>query len=245
MIKRTAMVSGTDWRGIAVFTLIAYAWSFFAARHLLLVWPLAGAAPRFDDSIVMGLGPALGGLAAMVLRPGRGHGFGSFAGFAPRLAAMAIAAPALSLAVFGLNRAGWNPQLNGLIFGLSVTIYSLGEELGWRGWLRRALTAESTRVRVAVTFALWFGWHWTFLAVQLLNPVFALQFAAGIALASYGLELAARRSGGLAVPTAWHAAAKATAWPLQIAAMLAMIGWAAYRSRQDQPAAAAAPAKSV
>ena len=220
----------TDWIAIGLFVLVAYAWSFLAARQFVLVWPLTAPPPRLDDSIVMGFGPALGGLAAMLLRPGRGHGFGDLLGFAPQLAGLALLAPALSLAVFGLNQAGWELHVNGMIFGLSVTFYCIGEELGWRGWLRTALGGESTMLRVGITFVLWFGWHWTFMANELLNPVFALQFAVGIALGSYGLELAAWRSGGAALPAAWHAAVKATALPTQVAAMVTIIAWATFQS---------------
>lgn len=236
--QQAATQQPTDWIAIGLFALVAYAWSFLAARHFALVWPLAAPPPRFDDSIVMGFGPALGGLAAMVLRPGRGHRFGDLLGFAPRLVGLALLAPALSLAVFGLKQAGWEPHINGVIFGLSVTIYCIGEELGWRGWLRNALGSESTLRRVGITFILWFGWHWTFLASELLNPVFALQFAVGIALGSYGLELAARRSGGAALPAAWHAAVKATALPAQIAVMVAMIAWATFRSGRGRASTA-------
>ena len=225
----------TDWIGIGVFALVACAWSYFAARQFVLVWPLFAPPPRFDDSIVIGFGPAVGGLAALLLRPSRAHGFGNLLGFAPRIAIIALLAPALSLALFGLKQAGWEPHVNGLVFGLSIMIYCIGEELGWRGWLRNALRNERTMLRVGVTFGLWFGWHWTFLASQLRDPVFALQFAIGIALGSYGLELAARRSGGAAIPAAWHAAVKATALPLQIAAMVATIAWATYQSGRQKP----------
>ena len=70
----------TDWIGIGIFFAVAALWSWAAAHYAILVWPGSGEPPRFDNSIVAGFGPAVGGLIASLVRPGHGHGFGAFAG---------------------------------------------------------------------------------------------------------------------------------------------------------------------
>ena len=228
----------TDWIGIGIFFAVAALWSWAAAHFAVLAWPGSGEPPRFDNSIVAGFGPAVGGLVASLTRPGHGHGFGAFAGRSKLAASAALLAPVVSLAIAGLAARGWNAHLSGAIFALSVTIYAIGEELGWRGWLRTALSSLPSGTAIVVTAALWYAWHWTFLAEQLRQPQFGLGFAAGIVLGSWGLHLAAGRSGGTAIPAAWHAASKAMGLPLQIAAMVIALAWATWQSgRSEQPRA--------
>ena len=73
---------------------------------------------------------------------------------------------ALALAVAGVGRAAQLEVVRahgGLLaahFALQLVVISLGEELGWRGWLLPTLAARTTRLRATVTVAaIWGIWH--------------------------------------------------------------------------------------
>lgn len=222
----------TDWLAVAIFFVVSCGWSAAAAHVPALAFPDRVGGLRIDNSILVGFGPALGALAATLARP-RPKPTRSFLGLKPGWTLVALAAPTFSClfvkAIFPAQPGyGW-------AFALSVTIYCLGEELGWRGWLHDALAGLAAWRAALITAALWYVWHWTFLAADLAKPTFGLGFAAGILVGSFALQAAVRRTRATGIAVAWHAAIKVLGAPAQLALMLAAIimsNWAQGRVRK-------------
>lgn len=222
----------TDWAAIALFWIVAAAWSFAAARWFAV--PDAAVGVRIDGSIAVGLGPVAGAVAASLFRK-RPVWRTGLLGPKPLLTMIALLAPVITLGIAGHPRPLVGPQVDGVTFAATVLIYCIAEELGWRGWLNDALGGE-TRVRSAlITWVLWFGWHWSFLAKELSSDWrFGVGFAVMTLVASFGLQSAVARTKAVGIAAAFHAAAKATGPIGQVVAMVAIIGaatWAAGRGR--------------
>lgn len=225
-----------DWIAVGVFFGVAALWSAVAAHWGALQFPANADGYRIDNSILVGFGPVAGGVAADLVRPRRQRVRSMF-GLAPAWVVLALLAPVVTMAVFGLPGRGViaDPQLRGAVFAASVVIYCFGEELGWRGWLFDALAALKLWQSALVTAALWYAWHWTFLADTLLDPRVGPVFALGTVIASFGLAAAVRRTRATGLAVAWHAAVKLLVGPFQSGLMLgtiALANWAAGRVRK-------------
>jgi hypothetical protein len=205
---------------IGVFFVAACAWSWFAARWLVLTIPVGGTTLRIDDSMAVGFGPAIGALVASVAFGWSRQPSLRFAS-RPAIVIAALAIIVLTTAVLGLARAHLGPHLDGLSFALTVIVYCFGEELGWRGWLNDQLAGLPAWQAAAITAPLWYAWHWTFLGDLYASASFAAGFGAAIALASFGLATAARRTGGYGIAVVWHAAVKLFLQPASIPILLA------------------------
>lgn len=206
---------------IAIFFGVAIGWSALFARVDALALPGKLEGLPIDDSILVGFGPAVGAAMAMLIYRPR---LPTMLGHRPLAVMAAIIAPTATLFVFGMpGVVGGAPHVGGAVFAASVTIYCIGEELGWRGWLHGALGGCRALTSVLVTAALWFAWHWTFMAGDLATTSLALQFAGGLLIGSWGLRGAVNRTWSVGIAVAWHTAVKTLGDPLQIATMLAVI----------------------
>jgi len=77
---------------------------------------------------------------------------------------IAISVIPIGLTVIGLpNENGLNENYFGLIYGLMLALYALGEEYGWRGYLQQALEPLPVFVRLLVITTFWYTWHLNFL----------------------------------------------------------------------------------
>ncbi|TRW17799.1 CPBP family glutamic-type intramembrane protease [Glacieibacterium frigidum] len=216
-----------NWGAVALFFVVACLWSWAAARWGALHFPVGDTTLRIDDSILVGFGPAAGAMAALLVTRRRPD-IVTFLGQSPRTALLALLAPIILVAAFGLAKPHLGPHVDGFTFALTVVIYCIGEELGWRGWLHDELASLKTWQVAVITAPLWYAWHWTFLADLYDSLQFAAGFAALVAVASFGLAQAVRRTRSVAVAVAWHAAAKMLFWPAQIALMIAAIAYATW-----------------
>ena len=205
---------------IGAFFVVACAWSWFAARWLVLTIPLGETTLRIDDSIAVGFGPAIGALVASVVFGSSWRPSVRFAA-RPAIIVAALGVLVLTTAVLGMARPHLGKHLDGLSFAITVIVYCFGEELGWRGWLQSRLAGASTWKIAAITAPLWYAWHWTFLGDLYASAKFAAGFGAAIAVASFGLAAAARRTGGYGIAVVWHAAVKLFLQPASIPILLA------------------------
>ncbi len=217
-----------DWIAVAVFFGVAFALSWAAAHWPVLALPDRLAGAKVDDALLVGLGPALGAVAASLVRPAP-LALATLPGRSIWWTIVALLAPAITLGAFGVPRAA-SPHFAGAMFGLSVALYCIGEELGWRGYFFNAFAGLPLWRSALTTAALWYAWHWSFLAAELVHPQMGLGFGAGLVGASFGLAAATRRTRSSGLAAAWHAAAKTLGMPLQIAAMLCVIVAATWRS---------------
>lgn len=114
--------------------------------------------------IVIAMGPALAAFASWKLF-GPQNRIASLTGGWPTGALAAATIPALALAFVGFpNDFGWPPALLGAAVGGILTLYTLGEEIGWRGYLTEALQPMHFVLRIFVVAAIWWLWHLWFLA---------------------------------------------------------------------------------
>lgn len=217
-----------DWTAVAVFFAVACLWSWAAARWGVLSVPWSGTTLRIDDSILVGWGPAAGAFAAAAFRRRRFAPIAFFGANRP-LAWAALLAPVVTVTVAGVARPQLGAHLDGFTLALTVLIYCIGEELGWRGWLQHELAALPRWTGAVITAVLWYAWHWAFLDELRADPKFAAIFALMILAASFGLAAAVRSTGGVAIAAAWHAASKLLFQPPQIIVMLAVIALATWR----------------
>ncbi|NIJ08378.1 hypothetical protein FHS31_001995 [Sphingomonas vulcanisoli] len=214
---------GPDWLAIAIFFVIACAWSWAAARWGAVRLPGGKAAPIIDGTVLIGFGPVMGALIADVLRPMQRAGRAGFLGKSRLWALVALAAPPACLAATGIGVFHVNPHLDAFTIGLSMIVYCIGEELGWREWLYNALGGIALWRGALVTWLLCFAWHWTFLWPSLIVPSAAAIFAGVLLVGSFALAAATRRTRSSAIAAGWHTAAKALGSPAQIPMIILLL----------------------
>ena len=218
-----------DWAAVAIFFVIACVWSWAAGRWGGVRLPGGNKAPVIDATILVGFGPVMGALIADLIRPARRVGRVGFVGRSWLWAIVALAATPLCLGIGGLPIFHVNAHVDGVAFGISMIVYCIGEELGWREWLQNALGGIALWRVAIITWVLWFAWHWTFLWPSLIVSSAALFFGGVLLIGSFGLAVVARRTRSSAITAGWHTAAKALGSPAQIGMilMLALATWLA------------------
>lgn len=225
-----------DWIAVALFWGAACFWSALASNINAIRLPATIGGFKIDDSILVGLGPGIGALVAAITRPQPTYR-PTFLGRRAVWTLIAMTAPIVTLAVWGLGRAtSFNGNVAGAVFAATVVLYCIGEELGWRGYLFAQFAGLPLWQSALATAILWYGWHWTFLADTLLDPKVGPFFAAAVLLASFGLATAVMRTQAIGIAVAWHAAAKAMGAPAQIMAMLATIAMANFMAGRSAKA---------
>lgn len=203
------------WPAVAVFMLLACAWSWplFWLRDMEpALWNGLPLPPPLRMTLLM-WGP---GLAALICwrwfrrRVPRGA---TISGGAPWRALAFYAAPMLLLALVGADMPGPNgPQrVHALIALIAVVgfINCLGEELGWRGFLQDGLRPLDRLPRYALIGMLWAGWHFTNLFASRADLAEVMTYLAWylpttIAL-SWLLGEGVERSRAVAVAATFHA----------------------------------------
>jgi len=154
--------SEPNWRAIAVFYLFAclWSWPFFWWRDVQTAswnaWPL----PEEIKGLTQPWGPALAAMAVFYLFPKTRSRANSLAGTSWARSALCFFAPILFAciaAAFQSRHFSYKLVYYLVIGGFST----LGEELGWRGFLQGALLPLG-RVRAYLLLALmWEVWHFT------------------------------------------------------------------------------------
>lgn len=198
-----------DWRGIALFYLLACGIS-----GPLLLWrdlaPESWAAspiPPWLRPLLYGWGPAIGALIVLRIRRAHHRRTITLTGGSTGASLFAVAFPVVLLAAWAPARTAASPHLAGLIAGSHAVAYAFGEELGWRGYLQDALRPLRPWPRWLLLGLMWGIWHMlTFaghgpIGEQLLRLAI---FYAVLVLASAAIGNAVERSRSLLVATACH-----------------------------------------
>ncbi|NCD41718.1 MAG: CPBP family intramembrane metalloprotease [Bacteroidia bacterium] len=87
-----------------------------------------------------------------------------------------------------------------LVAIFTVLIYSLLEEIGWRGILQQLLAPLPKFVAILCITVLWFVWHLDFTPTST-----TLLFVSILLLGSWGIGLVAEKTNSLLVAAAFHA----------------------------------------
>lgn len=153
-----------DWRSVAVFMLLACAWSWplFWLRDMHPdAWNALPLPPPLRYTLLM-WGPGLAALLCMrIFRHSHGRRTSLFGG--QRLRSLAFYfVPMLALAVVGITPPG-RPTQHAIVLAIAVVglLNSVGEELGWRGFLHDALAPLRRHARALVVGLAWSAWHFT------------------------------------------------------------------------------------
>lgn len=156
-----------DWTAVAVFFVLACAWSWplFWLRDMVPGgWDALPLPPPLRMTLLM-WGPGLAALVCWRLFRGRVPRSVSLGGGRPWRALAFYGAPLLALALLGVAPPGAPPEarLHALLLAIGVVgfLNVLGEELGWRGFLQQALQPLGAPARYATIGVLWAGWHFT------------------------------------------------------------------------------------
>lgn len=219
-----------DWIAVAVFFVVACAWSHLAARWGEVRLPGGVDAPRIDGTLLVSFGPVLGALVAGLVRPER-EGPARFFGRDRLWASLGLGAPILLLALVGARRFHLDPHLDAAAMMASLVLGCIGEELGWREWLFNALAGLPLWGSALVTWALWLLWHLSFLRVaeERLGAPYNLGFTLALLAMSFALAALMRHTGSSALAAAWHSAARAGGPIAQTGALVLLLGIATWR----------------
>jgi hypothetical protein len=213
---------------LLIFYAVAIAVSF-AMAQVQFVPVIGGFA--VDRWLLVGLGPLAGTVAACLILQQK---LPSLFGHNRPVGLLALAAPVVVAAIAGFgNLAG--AGLAGLVFGLSIVIYCLCEEIGWRGFLTGNLAWMTEKRADLLTGVMWFAWHFTFMP-ELRDPSYVFGFTAAIIAGAFGLAEARRRTGGFALATGWHAAVKLFPVGPVAFALLFLMALLTWRSKRLAPA---------
>ena len=155
-----------DWRSVAVFFVLACAWSwpFFWWRDMQPESWMAWRFPMPLKNTLLMWGPGIAALVCFRLFARTHRRTATFAG-GQRLRALAFYfVPMLALAAAGLQmpEAG-GARVHALVLLIAVVglVNILGEELGWRGFLQDALRPLPRASRYALIGLMWVAWHFT------------------------------------------------------------------------------------
>ncbi|MFZ4523153.1 MAG: CPBP family intramembrane glutamic endopeptidase [Bacteroidales bacterium] len=128
-------------------------------------------------SLLRASGPLVGGILCINLFRNRYNRLITLTGRTLAGSAIYFGAPVLLIAILGINSSGAsNSHLFGLLSGLTILLYCLFEEMGWRGFLQDAMRGVPNPYRFIVIGTLWYLWHLNFLSPELHSLKFGLLF---------------------------------------------------------------------
>jgi len=205
LMQRSDSFRQVNWREILVFYIVAVVVSAPFRLHLIVLqdWLPLPAGFNVFYQVLKGIGPLAGFLVAVYLLRSRVNRKISF--FGPdKVNALAIFTIPIGLTLCGVNNElGLDRNYYGLLVGLMLVLYALGEEFGWRGYLQQALAPLSAPVQVFVIAGLWYVWHLNFLLPGISWKVHLIHFIS-LVLGAWGLKKIADTTGSILFVAAVH-----------------------------------------
>ena len=228
-----------NWRSVLTFYLLACAisWPFFWWRDMHTQSWLAWDIPRYFKTSFIMWGPGLAAITSLYLfRKSHPRTITLF-GPAPVRSILFYLVPVLALAMVYAPIVGSRVRLIAFI-GLVGLFNTLGEELGWRGFLQDALRPLSPVARYALIGAMWEFWHFTNRIAHAELPQIAVRLAIAYPAAmllSALLGAATDRSRAVLVAVTLHfwlnalwevpSILKAPAWPVYTVLGFSVLFW--------------------
>lgn len=166
MTAGTMRIKDVPWNRLAVFFLIACAWSwpFFWLRDMQVDAWSAMRIPHPLKNMLLMWGPGISALICLrIFKPGHRRTI-TLTGTHAVYSVAFYVLPFLALAAAGVNSAEFGPErVHAMILLIAAVgfINILGEELGWRGFLQDALRGISRPLKYLLIGALWTLWHFT------------------------------------------------------------------------------------
>ncbi len=154
--------------------------------------------------VLRGIGPAIGFLVIFYVLRSQTQRTISFWGRDKIISFVAVLPMIIGLTIVGIpNNSGLNDHYFGLLYGLMLVLYSLGEEFGWRGYLQEASTPLPKVQRIFLIATLWFLWHLNFLRPEISFYSHAIHYASLVA-GAWGLMKVTEISGSILFASAVH-----------------------------------------
>lgn len=178
-----------NWLEVAVFALFAT----MVSAPFRLGWLVPNEAVQLPGGlniffyVLRGIGPLAGYWLVYYVLKSKVRRPNTFFGPSRPYSLIAVAIIPLGLAIAGVpNKGDLNEHYFGLIYGLMLVGYALGEEFGWRGYLQQALEPLPLALRIITLAAIWYVWHLNFLNPAVSWKTHLLHFFALVA-GSWGL----------------------------------------------------------
>jgi membrane protease YdiL (CAAX protease family) len=149
-----------------------------------------------------GSGPFIGGLIG--LRLIQKKPLITFLGSIPKRSLLMVVIPIVLFACFGCkNNLGLNSHYYGFVIGISIVLYGILEEFGWRGYLLNELSELKSIQKVVLISVLWYAWHLSFLdkGTTLINE---MKFLGIIVFATWGIGAVAERTKSVLASACFH-----------------------------------------
>jgi len=119
-------------------------------------------------SLLRASGPLVGGLLCISMFRNKYKRTITLTGSSLAASTIYFGAPVLLVAFVGITGSGGkNSHVFGLISGITLMLYCLFEEVGWRGFLQDAMRGIPNPARFIIIGTLWYLWHLNFLSPDL------------------------------------------------------------------------------
>ena len=126
-------------------------------------------------SLLRASGPLTGGILCVLFFRNKYQRTITLSGKSLAISIIYFGAPVLLISILGTTGSGnANPHMFGLLSGLTLMIYCLFEEIGWRGFLQDSMRGIPNPFRFIIIGTLWYLWHFNFLTPELHPLMFGL-----------------------------------------------------------------------
>jgi uncharacterized protein len=196
--------SKVNWIRVLIYVVIATTISS-AFRFQLFDWYKELALPYGLTGIkylLEGVGPLIGAILMYLLFKKKSciTAFGS----SIKKSLIMVSVPIILFSIFGAqNDQNLNTHYYGFIIGITIMLYGIFEEFGWRGYLQDELKDVKPFSKYLIIGILWYAWHLTFISQEttLLNE---LKFLGILIFASWGIGQIAEKTNSVFTSACFH-----------------------------------------
>ncbi|MFN7913167.1 MAG: CPBP family intramembrane glutamic endopeptidase [Bacteroidota bacterium] len=153
-------------------------------------------------SILEGIGPIAG--ATIVLLTIKKKSDIIFLGLNKTKSFIMVIIPILLFTIFGANNdQNLNRHYYGFIVGISLALYAVFEEYGWRGFLHNEFTNLKPFLRAIIIGSFWYLWHLSFISNET-TVLDELKFFGILIFASWGIGAIAEKTKSVFACACFH-----------------------------------------
>jgi uncharacterized protein len=181
---------------LAIYWILAFVSSYLFSKYIPI--NIAQALYKGLNVFSYGIGPAFAALVMLVYSRIKQTPiqFYSFLGTGSKFKAILFfLIPIIAIRIVSKGDI-WDSTLT----AISILLYCLFEEIGWRGFLLSSLRNYNFYIRTSVTYVLWLVWHLSFMQIS-------IGFAAFVFVGNFFINLSTRKTQSILVAATMHAVA--------------------------------------